>query len=143
MKHFSKILIPYDYSEDADEAVHFGIKLGDADTEITIITVVDQYFYASPEGMTYFDQDYLKRSKDVLEEYVAKIQGIYSKHKINYVLEQDNDPVNIIIDYQKKHKSNLIVMGSHGRKGLKRILMGSVAESIFREATCPVLLIKK
>jgi nucleotide-binding universal stress UspA family protein len=55
----------------------------------------------------------------------------------------DNDAVKIILDYHKKYKSDLIVIASHGRKGLTRILMGSVAESIFRDALCPVLLIRK
>ena len=38
---------------------------------------------------------------------------------------------------------DLVVIGSHGRKGLSRLLMGSVAESVLRDATCPVLIIKK
>ncbi|MBK8151893.1 MAG: universal stress protein [Saprospiraceae bacterium] len=36
----------------------------------------------------------------------------------------------------------MVIMGSHGRKGLKRLLMGSVAETVLREADCPVLIIK-
>lgn len=142
MKHFNKILIPYDFSDYADQAVHFGIKVGDYDSEITILCVVEQYYYASPEGMTYFDQDFQARSKEILEKYVEKIQAMYSKHTIKYVLIQDNNPTNVIIDYQHEHKSDLIVIGSHGRRGINRVLMGSVAESIFREASCPVLIIK-
>jgi nucleotide-binding universal stress UspA family protein len=117
--------------------------MADEDTEITIISVVELFYNNYPEGIIYFDQMTQAHSKEALIKYVEKLQNYYPNLKFKYVLEMDNDAVKIILDYHKKYKSDLIVIASHGRKGLTRILMGSVAESIFRDALCPVLLIRK
>jgi universal stress protein A len=143
MKHFKHILCPYDFSEFSDEAVHYAVKMADEDTKITIISVVELFYNNYPEGIIYFDQMTQAHSKEALIKYVEKLQNYYPNLKFKYVLEMDNDAVKIILDYHKKYKSDLIVIASHGRKGLTRILMGSVAESIFRDALCPVLLIRK
>ena len=52
------------------------------------------------------------------------------------------DPVACILEVAKGLKSDLIVMATHGRTGLGRLLMGSVAEKVVREAKCPVLTVK-
>jgi len=51
-------------------------------------------------------------------------------------------PVSIILDVARNVPCDLIVMGTHGRKGLGRLLMGSVAEEVVRKAACPVLTVK-
>jgi nucleotide-binding universal stress UspA family protein len=52
-------------------------------------------------------------------------------------------PVTEIIDFAEREHIDLIVMASHGRTGLWRILMGSVAEGVMRKAACPVLIVKQ
>jgi nucleotide-binding universal stress UspA family protein len=52
------------------------------------------------------------------------------------------DPALEILDEAQESKVDLIVMGTHGRSGLGRLLMGSVAESVVRKAACPVLTVK-
>lgn len=47
-----------------------------------------------------------------------------------------------IIDYAKRKEADIVIMGSHGRRGLKRMILGSVAEHVIRRAPCPVLVIK-
>jgi nucleotide-binding universal stress UspA family protein len=105
---------------------------------------VELFYYSSSfDGMTLIDQDSKARAKTNLEEYIRKLNLRYPDHKIKYTITIDNVPVDVILKYQKDKKPDLIVMGSHGRKGFGRIIMGSVAESVFRESTCPVLIIKK
>lgn len=48
-----------------------------------------------------------------------------------------------LVDFAKEKNADLIVMASHGRTGLSRLLMGSVAEAVMRRATCPVLIVKQ
>ncbi len=48
-----------------------------------------------------------------------------------------------ILDYAKRQEADIIIMGSHGRRGLKRMILGSVAEHVIRRAPCPVLVIKE
>lgn len=52
------------------------------------------------------------------------------------------EPADAIVHVAAETRSDLIVMGTHGRSGLARLLMGSVAESVLRNATCPVLTVK-
>ena len=54
----------------------------------------------------------------------------------------EGDPVDEILRVAKESESDLIVMGTHGRTGLKRVLLGSVAELVLRQAPCPVLTVK-
>jgi nucleotide-binding universal stress UspA family protein len=54
----------------------------------------------------------------------------------------DGDPASEILDRADEQECDLIVMGTHGLTGLRRILMGSVAEQVSRKATCPVLTLK-
>ena len=48
-----------------------------------------------------------------------------------------------ILDYAKRKEADIIIMGSHGRRGLQRMILGSVAEHVIRRAPCPVLVIKE
>jgi len=58
-----------------------------------------------------------------------------------YLLEE-GDPAAVILQIAQERQCDLIVMGSHGRTGLRRLLMGSVAEQVLRRAPCPVLTLK-
>ena len=60
---------------------------------------------------------------------------------VEYRLE-GGDPATAIVDVAKETKSDLLVMGTHGRTGVSRVLMGSVAEMVLRKAPCPVLTVK-
>ena len=51
-------------------------------------------------------------------------------------------PPDVLIDYAAEHDIDLIVMGSHGRTGVKRMVLGSVTEAVMRAAPCPVLVVK-
>lgn len=53
----------------------------------------------------------------------------------------DGDPADKILDLAKQSQANLIVIGTHGRSGLSRVLLGSVAEEVLRKASCPVLTV--
>ena len=58
------------------------------------------------------------------------------------ILETSDHPSEAIVDYARRAEIDLIVMGTHGRGGLNRILMGSVAEHVVRTAPCPVLTVR-
>ena len=53
------------------------------------------------------------------------------------------DPVGVILDQAKRVRADLIVMGTNGRRGMQRRVLGSVAESVVRRAGCPVLVVKE
>ena len=78
-----------------------------------------------------------------LDELLQKCQSEHADLSISASLDDTRSPADAILQYATEHKNDLIVMGSHGRKGLDRLLMGSVAESVLRHAHCEVMIIKK
>ena len=76
-----------------------------------------------------------------LEDQLFRVQSPDVKIPIEHRLEEGN-PAAEILRVAEEVKCDLIVIGSHGRTGLARILMGGVAEHVVRKATCPVLVVK-
>ena len=62
---------------------------------------------------------------------------------VQTVLTRAANPAEIIARQAKKLRANMIIMGSHGRTGFQRLLLGSVAERTLRLVACPVLIVKK
>ncbi|MCE9525416.1 MAG: universal stress protein, partial [Planctomycetales bacterium] len=79
------------------------------------------------------------------EELLAKLNKITPSDS-NVPVERRllaGDPAEAIIRLAETEKADLIVIGTHGRRGLRRVLMGSVAEVVVRTASCPVLTVKQ
>ncbi|MGB0130548.1 universal stress protein [Chlorobium sp.] len=77
-----------------------------------------------------------KKLEALIEE--EQIAGIVA----DYVI-YEGFPEECILDYAKRQDADIIIMGSHGRRGLKRMILGSVAEHVVRRAPCPVLVVKE
>lgn len=145
MKKFKKILCPYDFSEHSEEAVLYAVSFAKENTLIMLLHTIELPYHLEPNGLTYIEIDYdayKKQAKDNLKMKMDDLHKLYPSFRFESKVVFDVNPVEVILDVEKSKKPDLIVMGSHGRRGLSRLLMGSVAESVFREAHCPVVLIK-
>ncbi len=146
MKQFKKILCPYDFSEHAEEALLYALKLADNNTELTLLYVIQLPYSLDVYGFPYYDEkakEYKEEMSQKLEAKVGELKAKYPNINSNFLYKEDLDPANQILEIQKDNNYEVVVMGSHGRKGLQRLLMGSVAELVMRDATCPVLVIKR
>ena len=77
------------------------------------------------------------------ERRVQAALGVSSANElIADLILTPGDPVEVILDQAKRLRADLIVLGTHGRRGLQRLVLGSVAESVVRRAGCPVLVVK-
>lgn len=76
-----------------------------------------------------------------LEDRLHRVQFPDAKVPVEHLLEEGNPSAEILRVAQER-RCDLIVMGTHGRTGLHRLLMGSVAEHVVRKAPCPVLVVK-
>jgi nucleotide-binding universal stress UspA family protein len=97
-----------------------------------------------PENVTYGEATGGKQPEEYRKRLWQEIHRIRSpEHEVQmeYVLSED-DPVSAILQLAVERKCDLIVVGSHGRHGMRRLLEGSVAEHVVRRATCPVLVVK-
>jgi len=97
------------------------------------------------EGPT-FDMDIQarrQRSIETAEQLVGRVaQQLQAAGFQTSTATPDTDPRHGIIDCAAEWKADLIVMGSHGRKGIDRLLLGSVAEAVMRHASCSVELVR-
>lgn len=78
-----------------------------------------------------------------LSESLKQLRPTDPSVRVEHLLEEAVDPGQAILDVARRTNCDLIVLGTHGRTGfLDRLLMGSVAEKVVREATCPVVTVK-
>ncbi len=82
---------------------------------------------------------YEKAAEEDLD--VLKNELLAEGLKVESSVEIGN-PADVILEKTAELDVNLVIMGSHGKKGLSRLIMGSVAETVVRKANCPVLIVK-
>jgi universal stress protein A len=134
-----KILFPTDFSPFGQEALHWATSLA-RDSGATIIIIhVEEPPMAYGGGEMYIgveegDREELRRA---LVQVVPTDHNVPFEHKLLV-----GDPASAIVETAENEDADLIVMGTHGRTGLTRLLMGSVAEAVVRKAKCPVLTVK-
>lgn len=139
------VLVAVDDSEPAWTALDHTIETFEA-AEITALHVVDpvDLVYGDMEG-GYFDQAILENAKDTGQAFLDEVadHAAETEHAGDFetVLEV-GQPSREIIDYAAQHDVDHIVVGSHGRSGVSRVLLGSVAESVARRAEVPVTIIR-
>mgnify|MGYP000882012978 FL=1 len=141
MNKFKKILIATDGSEYTKKAIAQGLEIARLmDAEVTALYVVDQTSFVNfPMDSTVVSIYSLleKEGKDAVDYVVAEGEKVGIKVT---GLVQEGSPVKKIIETAKEH--DLIVMGTIGRTGFSKILLGSVAEKVVRFAPCPVLVVR-
>ncbi len=134
-----KILVAVDGSDFSDAAVDQAISLGGiCNSQIFAVSVVDLY----PEQMEVAPGLVEKMSKEV-KQHLDRAKKKVDKAGIpcETIVHMGGKPHEFIIQEAKDKGIDLICMGTHGRSGLKRILLGSVAQSVIGHAPCPVLVV--
>jgi nucleotide-binding universal stress UspA family protein len=125
------------YSEAATEhAINFAGSYGGEMVAVSIVDVTDEFYTQAPQMV----EEMIERSKGILKGVRGKAEA--SKIKIE-TLVREGEPYQKIVEVAKEKKAGVIFMGSHGRKGIKKLLMGSVTEKVIGHAPCPVLVVKK
>ena len=134
-----RILVAVDGSVFSDVAVDQAISLGGiCNSHIFLISVVDLY----PEQMAVAPNLVEKMSEEVRQN-LEKAKQKVDKANIpcETIVKMGGQPHQFIVEAAKENSVDLIAMGTHGRSGLKRILMGSVAQNVIGHAPCPVIVV--
>ncbi len=140
-----KILCPVDFSECSDHALRYARAFAEAySSSLALLHVVEMPFMPSysTAGVPELDfpVDELQRQcRESMDELIER----YSDE--NYDISSDvviGSPFFEIVRKAKDEEFDLIVLGTHGRSGLKHLIIGSVAEKVVRNAPCPVLSVK-
>jgi len=141
---YKKILLPTDGSEYANKAAEHAIWIAKkSNAEIIALTVMETSTLIGLPA-----DDLIIRIKEVLEEEASnsldKIKKIVEESGYNIKLTLKTDegsPADSILDMIEKEGIDLVVMGTSGKHGLDRFLLGSVTEKVVRSAKCPVLVV--
>lgn len=136
----NNILVPIDFSDEASHALDKTIESFGDSTKIHVINVLSPLEPTQP-GMVWQTVDDKTRIDHIKALYQEKFAD-EAYQNVNFVVMIGN-PSSEIIDYAGSNNIDLIVIPSHGRAGLSRFLMGSVAERVVRFAPCPVLVLRR
>ncbi|KAF6247036.1 universal stress protein [Nitrosopumilus sp. b3] len=140
----NNILVPYDFTNFGDLAFEKAMEIAKKfDSKLTLISVIGSDIDTS--GMS------LSRAEEAHDESENKAKEDLNKLKNSNIVE--NVPISVeivhnssssdgILLFAEKHNTDLIVMGSHGRSGFKKVVLGSVASNVVAKAQCPVMIVK-
>lgn len=143
---YQNILIPIDGSPNADRALQEAIGLAKQhNAQLKLVYVVEDIFLQSIELADYYDE-LLETIRSNGNKILAKAQRIVQQAGVTTevkLLDASGERIaDIIVAEAKCWSADLIVIGTHGRTGFSRLLLGSVAEGVVRTAHIPVLLIR-
>ena len=144
---FKNILVPYDGSKYSTHAFKVALDIAQKyDSKITILACLLKPTY---RGVWYYDSRYtkaiLKKEEKVAKQNITKLVDDVKKKidkSINVKIIPTVSITDKIVTFVKTNKIDLIVMGSHGRTGFDKLLLGSVANGVSQKAKCPILIIK-
>ncbi len=134
-----KILVPIDFGEDSRRAVDTALEIATSPADVCAIYVATDLAVTSPEVIWDVQTDEIRSTnieKNFHKEFAAE------KYRAIQFFVAFGDPGHGIADYAALIAIDLIVMPSHGRTGLQRLLIGSVTERVMRLAHCPVLVLR-
>lgn len=149
---FRRILVPIDGSSTSNRGLEEAIGLAkDQKAKICLLHVIDELIVPTgPDGMMYMPPSYLDEyvrslrsgGKKLLARAEAKVRkrGIAVETVLRETL--GHRVADLIIKQAKRWRADVIVLGTHGRRGVSRLVMGSDAELVVRETPVPVLLVR-
>jgi nucleotide-binding universal stress UspA family protein len=138
MLRIATILHPTDFSPSSDHAFQLACSLArDHGSRLVVLHVAEPPVVAYADTMTPPPEGEWR----ALEDSLLQIKPVDPEVRVEHLLKMGN-PTAEILRVAEESNCDLIVMGTHGRRGLARMLMGSVAEHVVRNATCAVLVVK-
>ena len=142
---FKNILVPSDLSNKSFHAFKIALDMAKKyDSKITILTCIQLDTWHHKFYDSRADDQLLKKQKKSIIPHIEKLENLANKSNIS-MKSQILRSVSVVKDittYAKSRKFDFIVMGSHGRTGIDKLILGSVANGVLQKSSCPVLIIK-
>ena len=135
-----KILVPVDFSENSKKILEAaGYFSGVCEAELHVVFVVQSFddysgFFVPHMPVAKFEEEMVQAAEQKMEKFLAGQKNVEAKVLVGDVAEE-------IIRHAEESGMDMIIMGTHGYKGLEKVMFGSVAEKVVRSSPCPVLTI--
>ena len=149
IRNVRRIVTPIDFSDNsrliADSAAFMAGKYG---ADLYLVFVVQNFedysgFFVPQMHVPNLEEELMSGAQERMSEFVGECRKEFGKLGINDVSHNVlmGDVAEQIVDYATEVQADMIVMGTHGYKGLEKIMFGSVADKVVRSALCPVTTI--
>ena len=141
---YRRILVPLDGSSMAERVLPFIVQIASPlDLEVLLVRVMPPIAPHAIEGTTYFTVDDVAARLTEAREYLAPLAADLRARGVRATTDaRHGEPVREIAAAAREHEADMIAMTTHGRSGVRRLLFGSVAEAVLREAEIPVLMMR-
>lgn len=135
------ILVPIDFSQASERALDYACALAPRlDAKIHVVNALGQ---ALPELNLSLTDAMLRSLRD---GHIAALAKLVDPRRalatFGEIVVREGDPRDVIRETAQQLRIDLVVMGTHGRRGVSRLILGSVAEDVSRRSLCPVLLVR-
>ncbi len=135
------ILVAVDGSDYSEKAVQYGCAIGPPlGAEVILLHVVPRMVSATPYHDTMSDQPFLALQK-VGEDILARAKKVAGSCQVTDLIDH-GDPAARIIEIADEREADLIIMGSRGLSGIKRLFVGSISDKVTNNAKCPVMVVR-
>lgn len=148
---YKHLLVAVDGSHTSENALDhaIGLALGE-NAELTLVNVANptEYMALAPEFLQHesYEAAALSEGNNVLDEAMKKATASLPVDRVHRHLlvasKGVKEMAQMLVDYAGKQKTDIIILGTHGRSGLMHLLMGSFAETVMRETNLPLLIIR-
>lgn len=142
---FENILVPFDLSGPSNQAFKTALDIAQKyNSKITLLTCIEGDAWHHKFYDSRADSELLKKQTKAAQQFMEKLEESANKAgvKIKLQIIKSSSVVKDITTFAKSRKINLIVMNSHGRTGLDKLILGSVANGVIQRSTIPILLLK-
>lgn len=137
------ILVPTDFSDCAEQALDYAVALADKlGATVHLLNTITVPSLGVPELGVAVASTMMESAVTANQAELDRLAARRAPTKVTSQL-RTGDARDVIVETAKELGADLIVMGTHGRRGFKRALLGSIAEGVLRTAPCPVLTIRQ
>jgi len=145
LRLFQNILVPFDLSNNSIRSFKVAIDIAKKyQSDVTLLTCLEGDAWHHKYYDSRADAQLIKKQRKAAKQHLEKLESIAEKNNVSfksYILTS-HSVVNDIVKFSKSRKHDLVVIGSHGRTGFDKLLLGSVANGVSQKTKCPVMIVK-
>lgn len=142
---FQNILVPFNLSTQSTRAFKVALDVAKKyGSKVTTLTCLEGDSWHHKYYDSRADAELIKKQSKATKKHIEQLESLASRNNISmksHIIKSES-VVNDIVIFAKSRKHDLIVIGSHGRTGFDKVLLGSVANGVSQKSKCPVLIVK-
>ncbi|WP_255192512.1 universal stress protein [Natronobeatus ordinarius] len=135
------VLVPVDDSEPARDALEFAVT-NFADATLTLLHVINPIRTLDAGNPNLWDESHVDSERERAEGLLEAVAADVPDDVDVTTVAEFGDPAETVVEYASRNGVDHVVIGSHGRSGVKRLVLGSVAEAVSRQSPIPVSIVR-